>query len=138
MIQKRAGICPAFGSAILEWFRSCPIPSRRRPMAWRLRYEHLDLTAIRHLQWLRRLDPVVTFLSKGNPMKRFLASALIIGISSFGLVGCEEKAKDQIKETTTTPGGSTTTTTTVEEKKTGDHKDSEKEKTVPVTPETPK
>ncbi len=38
-------------------------------------------------------------------MKRFLALALIIGVSTFGLVGCEEKAAVKTETTTTTPGG---------------------------------
>jgi hypothetical protein len=109
-----------------------------QPMAWRLHLKSFDMTSIRHLQWLRRPDPVVTFLSKGNPMKRFVASVLIIGVSSFGLVGCEEKGSTVTTEKVKTPTGSEETTIKVEDKKTGDMKDSEKEKTVPVTPETPK
>jgi hypothetical protein len=52
-----------------------------------------------------------SFLEGHQPMKRFLASALIVGVSTFGLVGCEDKAETKVKETTTTPGGTTTTTT---------------------------
>jgi len=41
-------------------------------------------------------------------MKRFLASALVIGaVSGFGLVGCGEETK--VKETVSTPTGTTTT-----------------------------
>ncbi len=43
-------------------------------------------------------------------MKRFLASALIIGVSTFGLVGCEDKAENKVKETVSGPDGKTTTT----------------------------
>jgi hypothetical protein len=40
-------------------------------------------------------------------MKRFLASALIVGVAScFGLAGCGEESKD--KTTTATPGGTAT------------------------------
>ncbi len=44
-------------------------------------------------------------------MKRTLASALILGVCSLGLVGCGEESKVKEKETVTTPEGSTTTTT---------------------------
>jgi len=45
-------------------------------------------------------------------MKRFLASALVIGITStFGLVGCSEETKVKDQETVSTPTGTTTTTT---------------------------
>jgi hypothetical protein len=53
-------------------------------------------------------------------MKRILASTLILAaVSGFGLVGCGETAKEQVKETVTTPGGSTSTTTGTEVKSTG-------------------
>jgi hypothetical protein len=45
-------------------------------------------------------------------MKRALASALIIGISTFGLAGCGEESKTETKETVSSPTGTTTTTNT--------------------------
>ena len=45
-------------------------------------------------------------------MKRTLASALILGICSLGLVGCGEESKVEKKETVSTPEGSTSTTET--------------------------
>ena len=45
-------------------------------------------------------------------MKRFIASALVLGLLSFtttGLVGCGEETKVKEKETVTSPTGSTTT-----------------------------
>ncbi len=56
-------------------------------------------------------------------MKRFLASSLIIGVSTFGLVGCEQKTEDKVKETSTTPGGKVEKTTEVKIEKSGDAKD---------------
>jgi hypothetical protein len=56
-------------------------------------------------------------------MKRFLASALIVGISTFGLVGCEEKSETKTTTESKTPTGSETVTTTTQDKKTGDMKD---------------
>ncbi len=55
-------------------------------------------------------------------MKRLLASALIVGVSSIGLVGCEEKTEKKETTTVTTPKGSDTVTTTTTEKKTGNEK----------------
>jgi cell division septation protein DedD len=43
-------------------------------------------------------------------MKRTLASALILGVCSLGLVGCGEESKVEKKETVSTPEGATTTT----------------------------
>lgn len=45
-------------------------------------------------------------------MKRFLASALIVGVSTFGLVGCEDTSKVEKTTTTETPSGTTTETET--------------------------
>ncbi len=55
-------------------------------------------------------------------MKRFLASALIIGVSTFGLVGCEEKS--EVKKTTevSTPSGTEKVTDKTTVEKTGDAK----------------
>jgi hypothetical protein len=45
-------------------------------------------------------------------MKRFLASALVVGVAScFGLVGCSDESKVKQTETVSTPEGKTTTTT---------------------------
>jgi hypothetical protein len=53
-------------------------------------------------------------------MKRFLAPALILAATSmFGLVGCEDKAKDSVKETVSGPGGTTTTTSEKKVESTG-------------------
>jgi hypothetical protein len=42
-------------------------------------------------------------------LKRFLAPALILGVSSlFGLAGCGEESKTETKTEITTPGGTTT------------------------------
>jgi hypothetical protein len=112
------------------------IRARDPPDGTAVAFQFPDLTAIRPFQWWRRLDPVVTFFSKDHPMKRFLATALIIGVSSFGLVGCEEKTEDKKVETVTTPKGKETVTETTRVEKSGDQKD---DKTVPpATPETPK
>ncbi len=57
-------------------------------------------------------------------MKRLLASALIIGVSTFGLVGCEQKTEDKVvKESTTPGGGKVKETTDVKTEKSGDAKD---------------
>jgi hypothetical protein len=45
-------------------------------------------------------------------MKRLLASALIIGVSTFGLAGCGEETKVESKDTVSTPTGKTTETKT--------------------------
>jgi hypothetical protein len=46
-------------------------------------------------------------------MKRFLASALVLGsFSLFTLTGCDDTSKVEQKETVKTPEGSTTTTKT--------------------------
>jgi len=55
-------------------------------------------------------------------MKRFLTAALVAGaFSSFGLVGCGEKAEVKTQETVSTPGGTTTTTDSKEIKSTGEN-----------------
>jgi len=55
-------------------------------------------------------------------MKRALASALILSaISGFGLVGCGETTKDEIKQTTSGPGGTTTTETGTKTTTTGEN-----------------
>jgi len=52
-------------------------------------------------------------------MKRFFASALVLGsVAGFGLVGCADKAKEEVKVETTTPSGTTTDKTTHEVKTT--------------------
>jgi hypothetical protein len=40
-------------------------------------------------------------------MKRFLTLSVILGVTSFGLVGCGEESKVEEKTTVETPGGST-------------------------------
>lgn len=53
-------------------------------------------------------------------MKRALASTLILAaVSGFGLVGCGDTAKEEVKETVSTPGGTTSTTKSTEIKSTG-------------------
>jgi hypothetical protein len=56
-------------------------------------------------------------------MKRFIASALIVGVSTFGLVGCEQKSEDKTVTETSTPGGKIKETKTDKVEKTGDAKD---------------
>jgi len=59
---------------------------------------------------------------ESQPMKRLLASALILGLfSTVGLVGCGEKAETKSEVTTSTPGGKTTETSTTEVKQTGNN-----------------
>jgi hypothetical protein len=65
-------------------------------------------------------------------MKRFLASALIIGVSSFGLVGCEERTEVKKVTEINGPGGSKKITDSEKVEATGDQKG-----TTPVV-ETPK
>ena len=79
---------------------------------------------------------MLSFLSEGQQtMKRFLASALIVGVSTFGLVGCDQKSEVKEQTTVKTPAGTDTITKTTEEKQTGDAKDP-----APTTPpvEAPK
>jgi len=48
-------------------------------------------------------------------MKRLFAAALVLGaVSGFGLVGCSDTAKEEVKTTTQDSGGKTTETTTHE------------------------
>jgi hypothetical protein len=56
-------------------------------------------------------------------MKRLLAAALIVGVSTFGLVGCDQKTEVEKKTTVTTPTGSTTDTVKETVKKTGTDKE---------------
>lgn len=43
-------------------------------------------------------------------MKRLFASALVLGaVTGFGLVGCSDTAKEEVKTTTQDAGGTTTT-----------------------------
>ncbi len=55
-------------------------------------------------------------------MKRFLFSAVMLGVAGL-FTGCGETEKASTTTKIETPGGSTEKKTTVEEKKTGDHKD---------------
>jgi len=55
-------------------------------------------------------------------MKRFLATALVLGLMSpLGLVGCSDKAKVETTETIKTPGGQTETTKSTEVKSSGEN-----------------
>ena len=56
-------------------------------------------------------------------MKRFLASALIVGISTFGLVGCEEKTEVEERRGDQDPEPAPTRHHHDGRKKTGDAKD---------------
>jgi hypothetical protein len=71
-------------------------------------------------------------------MKRFLASALIIGVSTFGLVGCEDKAENKVKETSTGPGGTTTTTIDKKVESSGNNPPANSAGETAKTPEAPK
>jgi hypothetical protein len=71
----------------------------------------------------RILGMLALVLSRITIMKRFIASALIIGVSTIGLVGCEQKSEVTDQKVIKTPGGTDTVTTKIEEKKTGDAKD---------------
>jgi len=54
-------------------------------------------------------------------MKRFLATALILGtVSTFGLVGCGEESKVKEETQVSTPSGTQTTTTEVKTDVKGD------------------
>ena len=55
-------------------------------------------------------------------MKRLIASALIVGVSTFGLVGCEQKSEVKDVKEIKTPGGTEKVTTKVTDEKTGDQK----------------
>jgi hypothetical protein len=54
-------------------------------------------------------------------MKQFLASVLVLGTFSLGIVGCAEKATVTEETKVSTPGGTTTVTVEKEVKKTGDN-----------------
>jgi hypothetical protein len=55
-------------------------------------------------------------------MKRFLTSALFLGVlSPFGLVGCADKEKATTETKIETPGGTSTITDTKEVKSTGEN-----------------
>ena len=56
-------------------------------------------------------------------MKRVFAVAVVGGLASISMVGCNEKSKSSTKQETTieTPGGTTTITTEKETKKSGDN-----------------
>ena len=56
-------------------------------------------------------------------MKRLLASALIVGVSTFGVVGCDQTTQVKDEKTVKTPNGSEKITNTTEIKKTGDAKE---------------
>ena len=68
-------------------------------------------------------------------MKRFLASALIIGVSTFGLVGCDEKSQTKTTTESKGPEGSVKETDTKTIQKTGNEKDNA---TTPAPVEAPK
>jgi len=55
-------------------------------------------------------------------MKRFLAAALIVGVSTFGLVGCEDKGEVKKVEEIKTPEGTNKTTDTHKVETTGGDK----------------
>ncbi len=55
-------------------------------------------------------------------MKRILALALIIGVSSLGLVGCDQKSTEKEHSEVNTPNGSVKKDVKVEETRTGDQK----------------
>jgi hypothetical protein len=64
----------------------------------------------------------VILYSKGQQMRRMLASALVLGIfSTVGLIGCGEEASVTKETTVETPGGSATTTDTKKVETTGDN-----------------
>jgi hypothetical protein len=55
-------------------------------------------------------------------MKRFLLSALMLGVTGI-FVGCDDTSKSEVKTKVQTPTGSETKTVTEKDKKTGDMKD---------------
>jgi len=68
-------------------------------------------------------------------MKRILTSALLLGaVSGFGLVGCADTAKEEVKTTTETPTGTTTEKTTHEVKTTESGGAATAPSTTPATP----
>jgi hypothetical protein len=56
-------------------------------------------------------------------MKRFLASALIVGVSTFGLVGCDQTTTEKKTDEVNTPSGKVKATTETKIEKSGDAKD---------------
>ena len=61
--------------------------------------------------WESTVVECVRTMTKESLMNRIFASALVLGaISSFGLVGCADKAAEESKTTITTPTGTTTAT----------------------------
>jgi len=54
-------------------------------------------------------------------MKQFLASVLVLGTFSLGIIGCGEKATVTEETTVSTPDGTTAVTVKKEVKKTGDN-----------------
>lgn len=52
-------------------------------------------------------------------MKRLLASALIVGVSTFGVVGCEQKTETKNVSETKTPDGTKKVTDTQTTEATG-------------------
>ncbi len=69
-------------------------------------------------------------------MKRLIASALLVGVSTFGFVGCDQTTKTESVTKTSGPEGSDTKKVKVEETKTGDAKDPAP--STPSTTEAPK
>ena len=53
----------------------------------------------------------------------FLAMALVLGSSTIGLVGCDQKAEEKTVNTKTTPGGEVKTETSTKVEKSGDAKE---------------
>ena len=58
-------------------------------------------------------------------MKRLLASALIVGVSTFGVVGCEQKTETKNVSETKTPDGTKKVTDKQTIEATGDQKSNE-------------
>ncbi len=58
-------------------------------------------------------------------MKRLLASALIVGVSTFGVVGCEEKTETKTVSEVKTPDGTKKVTDKTTTEATGDQKSTE-------------
>jgi hypothetical protein len=56
-------------------------------------------------------------------MKRFIASALIVGVSLTGFVGCDQESTSKKTEEVNTPNGREKVTTQTKVEKSGDAKD---------------
>jgi len=69
-------------------------------------------------------------------MKRFIALALLVGVSTFGLVGCDQTSTDKKTEEVNTPNGKVKATTETKIEKSGDAKDPAP--STSATTETPK